>query len=93
MPDTEAGYELQVYIDGNEWYPSTRLHALGNWSIALKAGMHPLKVVFLDYRTDAAQYWNLPGLNDYIWIGVAPDLRISGPGIDKQPIPEDWLTH
>ena len=104
-PDTNAGYELRVYLGRkidprtrwkvglNEWYPSTRLHALGNWSIALGKGPHPLRIVWIDYRTDAPQRLNRPGLTDYIWSGVAPELRISGPGLDRRPIPAAWLRH
>jgi hypothetical protein len=36
---------------------------------------------------------NQAGHNDYIWSGVTPDLRISGPGLEAQPIPEGWLNH
>ena len=105
MPDTESGYDLRVFVGDNldaktgtnlgplEWYPSTRLHALGNWSVALKKGAHPFRVYYLDYRTDAAEKLNLPGINDYVWTGVTPDLKVSGPGIDLEPIPASWLTH
>jgi hypothetical protein len=106
-PDIDAGYELRVFLGNKmgrppyhnrptgiqEWYPSTRLHAFGNWTIPLKKGLHPFKVFFLDYRTDAATYWNKPNLKPYIWPGETPDLRISGPGIDKQPIPVSWFKH
>ena len=104
-PDVEAGYDLRVWLGNrygtgvfanrvvgvNEWYPSTRLHALGNWSVALKKGLQPFRVVYIDYRTDAAKRLNVPGLKDYVWTGATPDLRISGPGIDAQPIPAAWL--
>lgn len=105
LPDTDAGYELNVWL-GNHiipwgwrtevaglklWYPSTRLHAQGTWSIALKAGLHPFRVEYLDYRTDAAQQLNQAGLREYIWSGVTPDLKLSGPGLPPQPVPADWL--
>jgi hypothetical protein len=104
-PDTDPGYELNVYLGNNivpyggrtriaginQWYPSTRIHALGNWSVALKKGLQPFRLVYLDYRTDAPSLLNKPGIRDYIWSGVTPDLRISGPGIDKKPIPQEWL--
>ena len=107
MPDTDAGYDLQVGLGNrliphgyrtrvaglNTWYPSTRLHALGNWSVALRKGLHPLRVFYLDYRTRAPSGLNRPGLRDYIWSGTTPDLRISGPGIENQPVPEAWLRH
>jgi len=104
-PDTTSGYDLRVYVGNNidpitgadqgplEWYPSTRLHAFNNWGVALKKGAHPFRVVFLDYRRDAAIRLNLPGINDYVWSGATPDLRISGPGFEKQPIPAAWLRH
>jgi len=106
-PDIDAGYELRVFVGNKmgrppfhtrvtgiqEWYPSTRLHAFGKWSIPLKKGLHPFKVFFLDYRTTAPAYWNKPNLKPYIWPGVTPDLRISGPGIDNQPIPASWMKH
>jgi len=106
-PDTDPGYNLKVEIGDraipyggrttnyglNEWYPSTRLHAQGNWSIPLKKGKYPFRVTFLDYRTDAAQKLNRPGIKDYIWSGVTPDLKISGPELPPQPIPQGWLSH
>jgi len=102
---TDAGYDLRVWLGNkygvgpftgrvvgtNEWYPSTRIHAFGTWSIALQKGLQPFRVEFVDYRTNAAKLLNRPGIKDYIWSGVTPDLEISGPGIDKEPIPADWL--
>lgn len=107
IPDTDPGYELRVFLGHrrepygyrteafglNEWYPSTRLHAQGNWSIALEKGLHPLRIVYLDYRTDAPARLNQPGLKDYVWSGVTPDLKISGPSLEPQPIPAAWLSH
>jgi len=104
-PDTDAGYELKVYLGNEEapyamrtqvvglqeWYPSTRLHAYGNWSVALRAGLQPFKVVFVDYRNGAAAKLNKPGLTKYIWDGTIPDLEISGPSLAKQAIPVAWL--
>lgn len=106
MPDVEAGYDLQVYLGEsripwgartevtglNQWYPSTRIHAFGNWSINLQKGLHPFRISYLDYRTDAASRMNQPGLRDYIWTGAFPDLKVSGPGLtEAQPIPTAWL--
>jgi hypothetical protein len=105
MPDTEAGYDLQVYLGEhrvpwgyrtevaglNQWYPSTRIHGFGTWSINLRKGLHPFRVTYLDYRTDAASKMNQPGLRDYIWTGAFPDLKLSGPGLAPAPIPAAWL--
>lgn len=107
MPDIDQGYELRVFLGQNvvpyggrtqavglnEWYPSTRLHAQGNWSVALEKGMQPIRMVFLDYRTDAPARLNQKGLADYVWSGVTPDLKISGPGMEAQAIPAAWQRH
>ena len=107
IPDTDPGYELSVFLGQrcepygyrtevvglNEWYPATRLHAQGTWSIALEKGLHPLRIVYLDYRTDAPARLNQPGLKDYVWSGVTPALRLSGPGLEPQPVPPMWLFH
>jgi len=104
-PATAAGYDLRVWL-GNEmgrgvfagrvvgkkeWYPATTLHAFGTWSAALEKGIHPFRVVFIDYRTDSAKQLNLPGLNNYIWDGATPKLTISGPDLPEQPIPASWF--
>ena len=107
IPDIDPGYELRVFLGQrrepygyrtevvglNEWSPATRLHAQGNWSIALERGLHPIRIVHLDYRTDAPSRLNQPGLRDSIWSGVTPDLKISGPSLEPQPIPAAWLSH
>lgn len=105
-PDVEQGYELNLQLGQrlidmgwnkmrpyglNQWYPATTRHAFGNWSIALKKGLHPVVISFADFRTDAAKELNEPNLNKYIWDGVVPELLVSGPGLDKQPVPSDWL--
>jgi hypothetical protein len=104
-PATEAGYDLRVWLGNemgkgvfrdrvvgkNQWYPATTLHAFGTWSVALQKGIHPFRVVFIDYRTDAAKQLNSPNLNPYIWDGATPDLKISGPDLKEQSIPDSWL--
>ena len=106
-PDTDAGYELRVYLGErrvpyggrteayglNQWYPATALHAFGNWSIALRKGLHPFRLVWVDYRTTAARDMNRKGLREYIWSGVTPNLNISGPNLEPQPVPAGWLRH
>ncbi|MGD0090392.1 MAG: chitobiase/beta-hexosaminidase C-terminal domain-containing protein [Planctomycetota bacterium] len=105
--DTMAGYELQVYLghatyddagqprregDLSFWYPATRLHGLGTWSVPLKKGLHELKIVYIDFRMDGPKRLNKPApINEYVWSGEKPALLISGPGIEKQPLPAEWL--
>ena len=75
----------------NEWYPSTTRHGYGIWSVALKKGLHPFKAIFVDYRTDAAERFNHPEMRENtIWDDNTPALLISGPGIERQPIPAGW---
>jgi hypothetical protein len=105
-PATEAGYDLRIWLGNrmgsglfagrvvgpNQWYPSTRIHAFGNWSVALQKGLQPFRVVFIDYRGDSAKKLNFPGIKDYVWTGASPNLKISGPGLEgEQPIPDGWL--
>jgi len=103
------GYETHYY-DGkrqklgggsarNHWYPATRRHAFGTWSVALKKGLQPIRVYYADTRPGAKlQYlqfeypgWNVPGLTKIVWDGDVPQLDISGPGIKRQPIPKEWF--
>ena len=96
LPSIEAGYDLQVSIgEGTtktSWYPATSRHAFGTWTVALAKGMQPFEVAYVDFRRDEESRFNHPGLRlNYMWDGMTPDLEISGPGIDKQPIPTDWL--
>ncbi len=102
----EPGYALRMFVGQemlfnnrpsgrlNEWYPASTRHAYGTWSIALKKGLHPFKAIYVDYRTDAVERLNHPGMRlNTIWDGVVPQLEISGPGLDRQPIPKAWLAN
>ncbi|EDM26392.1 lipolytic enzyme, G-D-S-L [Lentisphaera araneosa HTCC2155] len=99
----EPGYNLRLFVGQellwnnrpsgqlNEWYPATTRHAYGTWSIALKKGLHPVKVSYVDYRQDAVERLNHPGLRlNTIWVGSLPKLKVSGPGLELQPIPNNW---
>ena len=101
------GYELQVFLghalrpdnnttkrdsEPNYWYPATRLHGFGSWSVPLKKGLHEFRVNYVDFRTEAPQRMNkITGPPEVIWTGDKPDLRISGPGFPAQAIPAEWL--
>jgi hypothetical protein len=105
--DQIAGYELQVYLghamlpdnngtkrdgDVSFWYPATRLHGLGTWSVPLRKGFHELKIVYIDFRMDGPKRLNrVEGVRDCVWSGERPALMISGPGVKRQPIPAAWL--
>jgi len=93
IPDCDPGYDLRVFVDGQEWWPTMRWHALGTWSRALAKGPHKFRVIFVDTRTKPYKHetWmNWPNL-DVLWKGEAPVLEVSGPGIPKQPVPRSWL--
>jgi hypothetical protein len=84
-----------------DWYPATRRHGFGTWSIALAKGLQPISIYYADMRPGAVlQYlgceypgWNVPGLTKIVWDGEAPVLQISGPGLERQPIPKGWYRH
>ena len=87
----DAGFDLRVLIDGEEWFPSPTIHAENTWSVALRKGLHDFKVVFVDFRYKKfkSEYW-LPWQEAEVWQGV-PKLRISGPGMKIQPLPRAML--
>ncbi|MEI6645910.1 MAG: GDSL-type esterase/lipase family protein [bacterium] len=100
----EPGYALRLFVGQemngiaratgnlNEWYPASTRHAYGTWSIALKKGLHPFKVIYVDYRTDAVERLNHPGLKlNVMWDGAKPQVLVSGPGLLPSPIPVDWF--
>jgi hypothetical protein len=92
-PSMDAGYDLRVFVDREEWYPATRPHNFGIWSKALKKGKHAFEVIYVDQRPGQAQ-WLYPyaWAEAYkVWRGDRPALMISGPGLEKQPIPTAML--
>jgi lysophospholipase L1-like esterase len=102
----EPGYSLRLFVGRemlpnnrpsgqlNEWIPATSRHAYGTWSIPLKQGLHPFKVAYVDYRTDAAERMNHPGMKlNTLWNGQTPDLKVSGHGMEPQAIPTSWFRH
>jgi hypothetical protein len=90
-PSVDAGYDLRVFVGNEEWYPATRRHNWGAWSLPLKAGKHALRVVFIDQRNSRMHSEEFD--EDYRWTGEKPALTISGPGLERQPIPATMLCH
>lgn len=88
-PAVDAAYDLRVFVDGQEWYPSTRLHNYGVWSLPLQQGYHAFRVVFIDMRQ--TRQIPLAHVEDRVWDGTRPDLRLSGPGLPEGPIPAAML--
>lgn len=91
----DMGYDLRLFLDGREWYPSTRRHNYGGWTLPLLKGSHSLQVVFIDQRPgdkEASKGWNNV-MGDWMWKGDAPQLELSGPGLPRQRIPAAWLWH
>ncbi len=100
----EPGYNLRLFAGRelmfnnrpsgrlNEWYPATTRHAYGTWSIALKKGLHPFEVRYVDYRADAAERLNHPGMRlNTLWNGAVPEILMSGPEMEPQAIPAAWM--
>jgi hypothetical protein len=86
-----CGYDLRVFLDGKEWYPATRRHNFGNWTIPLGKGSHSLHVRYVDQRRGDLQASKEGG--KVSWKGIKPIVKISGPGIEPMPISADWLSN
>ena len=91
-PNIMAGYDLQLFIGDEQWYPNTGLQSFGTWSIALEAGKHPIHLRYVDYRGTTPATYNRPNVTPRIWEGVTPALTISGPGLAEQAIPAAMLS-
>jgi hypothetical protein len=91
-PIMDAGYDLCVFLGREEWYPATRWHNYGAWSVPLKKGSYPFKVTYVDQRP-GWEKWHYPEgrKKEWMWDGEKPALLISGPGLEKQPIPASML--
>ncbi len=94
----EPGYDLRVWIDGNEWDLTTVWHGLGTWSIPLNKGPHALKVIFADAREKDVDHQRSTINMFYptpwsVWRGTAPVIEISSGKLEQQPIPTAWLYH
>lgn len=90
------GYDLRVWIDGEEWDLGQRFHGRGLWSVPLAKGQHHLQVTFADARHLDRTVHNSGLWGGYpspwaTWKGEAPLIEISGPNVTKQPIPAAWL--
>ena len=90
-PYIDPGYDLQVYIAGQEWYPSTRRHAFGTWSVALEQGHHTFSVSYADFRDAKPDFYHPYREYGVVWEGEKPALEVSGPAPIRQPIPSAWL--
>lgn len=89
----DAGYDLRVWVDGEEWFPNPDLHAENIWSVALEAGAHRFDVSFTDFRwkrfrNEYIMTWR----EEQVWQGV-PVLELDGPTLERQPVPAEWLMH
>ena len=65
--------------------------ALVRAGVPLEAGFHRIKVAYTDYRWKKFrnEYW-MTWQEEEMWQGT-PVLEVSGPGLDKQPLPRKWL--
>ncbi|MBO9610725.1 MAG: chitobiase/beta-hexosaminidase C-terminal domain-containing protein, partial [Paenibacillaceae bacterium] len=92
LPNNMTGYDLQVFVGGEQWYPITRKQAFGTWSVSLEQGLHPFVVRYVDYRGDSLPAYNTPDVLPRIWPGTTPQLDLSGPGLTRQAIPTSMLA-
>ncbi len=92
----EPGYDLRVWIDGEEWDLGQGFHGGGLWSVPLAKGLHRLFVTFADARhhdrtVPQSGLWRGYPTPWVVWKGEAPAIELSGPGLPRQPLPADWL--
>ncbi|MBT3376078.1 MAG: lipolytic enzyme, G-D-S-L [Lentisphaerae bacterium] len=90
------GYDLRVYIDGEQWDLGQTWHGRGMWSVPLDKGLHTFRLTFADARAKDTENQRVDLAMHYpyaqtTWKGVAPVLEVSGPGIERQVVPEEWL--
>lgn len=89
-----TSYDLRLYVDGEEWRTSQFWHAQGTWSIPLKAGLHRFQLDFADARVKP---WHRTGIWRFYprpwaeFTGPPSPLFITGPGLDRQRIPEAFF--
>jgi hypothetical protein len=94
----EPGYDLRVFVDGEEWSLGQMWHGRGAWSVPLAQGPHRFQAVFADARARDVErqridyWWGYPS-PWVVWRGAAPVLELSGPGLGRQPVPAAWLKH
>lgn len=81
--DIECGYDLRLFIDGQEWQSSTRRHAFGQWPRALEKGLHAFRCIFIDVRRQdgKVESWSDFPHPKVLWQGKAPELEASEPGL------------
>lgn len=90
---TATSYEIRLYVDGEECAFSQFWHAQGTWSIPLKQGLHHFQLDFADARVKP---WHRTGIWRFYprpwseFVGPPSPIFISGPGLDRQRIPETF---
>ncbi len=87
----DAGYDLRLWIDGQEWLPNPQLHAENIWSVALEKGVHRFQLSYVDFRwkefrNEYFMSWNPAQM----WTGT-PVLEVDGPSLPRRAIPDEWL--
>ncbi len=92
----EPGYDLRLFIDGEEWAPGQMWHGYGQWSIPLAKGAHKFRVTFADARVRDIENQRVDLAFSYprpttTWRGKTPVLEVSGPELKRQPVPTKWL--
>jgi hypothetical protein len=92
--DDAPSYDLRAYLDGQQWRPSQFWHAHGTWSVPLRVGYHRFQVDFADARSTP---WRRSGIWRFYprpWAvhkGPPGAILLSGPRLEPQRIPADWL--
>jgi hypothetical protein len=89
-----AGYDLHLYIDGEDWYLTQWFHGQGTWTVPLAKGFHTFQVDFAEQRTKPYRKsgcWNYYPRANVLHEGPPTDILVSGPGLEATRIPKEWL--
>jgi hypothetical protein len=92
--ESATSYDLRLYVDDEEWYPTQGWHGHGTWTVPLKEGCHRFQVDFADARSTP---WRKSGIWRYyprpwaVFQGAPSPILLSGPGFAPARIPPDWL--
>ena len=77
----DTGFDLRVFVAGEEWQPTVRLHAENTWYVPLSAGKHQFEVRFVDFRHQTwRNEWWMTGRKEVVWQGI-PVLEVRAPAL------------
>jgi hypothetical protein len=88
----DSGFDLRVWVGGQEWFPNPDLHCENVWCVSLEKGSHRFEVSYTDYRWKTFRNeYSMAWREEQVWNGT-PRVMTDGPGLGLQPLPAAWLS-